>query len=543
MNGSRPNIFWRRSIFICLLVISFSQSINAQFSVEYSGLGNLEKLNLSSTYRSAQEMWDAIEDYRRNRFEEGFLSFSIDSVNSDQYPCQVYFFKGSKYVIGDNYSQADLKQWYRLIEEKENEGYPFASVSISSELEDSTLIREMDFDSGPYVQYDSLVMLKEGLRIPESILAVHLGVKQGEPYSEKKIKSVDGRLRELPFLQVVRSSSVIFADQEARVLVGVDLRNANKVDGIVGFQPDENGEVVFTGEFSLGLHNSLNHLDKIDLLWQRVADNSQKLDLGLRIPYLFETSIGVDGRITQFRQDSTFNEVSLKAGLFTALDNGGRLEGFIDSRTVNNLLNLPEAEEIGTSILRFGLSYEFKDFDDLYNPLSGRSGLVTFSYGDKDLEPSDAESEISTLSQWTLRINARQFIRVGKKSTLLVACRAFHMESDKVIFNELDRIGGLLTLRGMDEQSIRASTYAIGTGEFRVLTGERSFVSTFIDYAAYRADWVLGYENDNPFGVGIGGAFETGAGMLSLNYALGSQFGQALSFSSGKVHFGYSALF
>jgi hypothetical protein len=44
---------------------------------------------------------------------------------------------------------------------------------------------------------------------------------------------------------------------------------------------------------------------------------------------------------------------------------------------------------------------------------------------------------------------------------------------------------------------------------------------------------------DFPFGFGAGAAFETKIGIFGLSYAMGRQLDNAISFKSGKIHFGY----
>jgi hypothetical protein len=140
-------------------------------------------------------------------------------------------------------------------------------------------------------------------------------------------------------------------------------------------------------------------------------------------------------------------------------------------------------------------------------------------------------------------LDLKHFIPLGKRSTLLVRAHAFHQEADIILFKELQRIGGLFTLRGMDELSIRASSYGIMTAEYRFLTDERAYISAFTDLAYHSAEINNLTQEDTPYGVGLGTAFDTGGGVFTLSYALGSQFGAPLSFRTGKIHFGFIALF
>ena len=90
--------------------------------------------------------------------------------------------------------------------------------------------------------------------------------------------------------------------------------------------------------------------------------------------------------------------------------------------------------------------------------------------------------------------------------------------------------------------SISASTYVIICNEIRFLFAKQSYLHAFFDAAGYekRLDK---YTSDFPFGFGLGISFETKAGIFSLSYALGKQLGNPIKFSTGKINFGYIAMF
>ncbi len=105
------------------------------------------------------------------------------------------------------------------------------------------------------------------------------------------------------------------------------------------------------------------------------------------------------------------------------------------------------------------------------------------------------------------------------------------------------RIGGLRSLRGFDEESIFASTYVIPTVEYRFLFSQNSNLLLFAEGAWYENTSNGLYVSDMPVSVGAGINFETKAGILTLNYALGNQFNNGFDLRSGKIHFGLTALF
>ena len=128
----------------------------------------------------------------------------------------------------------------------------------------------------------------------------------------------------------------------------------------------------------------------------------------------------------------------------------------------------------------------------------------------------------------------------GKKfrSAIKIGAQSGFISGEGLFQNELFRIGGLKTLRGFDEESIRASAYTIGTVEYRYLFEQNSYLFFFGDAAYYERHGVDGFVHDTPYGFGTGISFETKAGIFSLSYALRKQFGNPIYLRAGKIHFG-----
>ena len=117
------------------------------------------------------------------------------------------------------------------------------------------------------------------------------------------------------------------------------------------------------------------------------------------------------------------------------------------------------------------------------------------------------------------------------------------MVNDDLYRNELFRIGGLRTMRGVDEASIFASSYAIGTVEYRFVFEENSNFFLFVDQGWWEDTAREELLTDNPLGFGTGVTFETKAGLFSLTYALAREFSQPVNLRAGKIHFGFISLF
>lgn len=147
-------------------------------------------------------------------------------------------------------------------------------------------------------------------------------------------------------------------------------------------------------------------------------------------------------------------------------------------------------------------------------------------------------------TQYQLEGSTALYIRLIGNNVLKLGVQGASVFGNSTIFkNELFRIGGLKTLRGFDEESIYTSTYVIPTLEYRFLFAQNSNILLFAEGAWYENNSNGQYLNDTPVSVGAGVNFETKAGILSLNYALGNQMGNGFDLRNGKIHFGLTALF
>jgi hemolysin activation/secretion protein len=140
-------------------------------------------------------------------------------------------------------------------------------------------------------------------------------------------------------------------------------------------------------------------------------------------------------------------------------------------------------------------------------------------------------------------VQAEYFIPVFTRQTILIGMKGAMIASDSLYDNEVFRIGGLRTIRGINEESIFATAWSLVTLEYRWLLEENSAVFVFLDQAWYEYKSIQGYLRDVPISVGAGVNFETKAGIFTFNYALGKQFENPVLIRNGKISFGFRSLF
>lgn len=437
-----------------------------------------------------------------------------------------------------------------LLRISEDRGHPFATVTLDSLRQDADgLLATVRLDQGRLVKIDSVV-IRGSARTNMRYLQAHIGIRHGDLYNEALIMAVERRLRELPFVAQTRRPHVQFTEQATKLHLFIDAKKASSINGVLGVQPDPvTGNVVLTGDLDLRLRNALKRGEAINLNWRSLQDATQDLKVGFNLPFAFNTPFGTDLALKLFRRDSTFLEVTARAGLEHLTPNGDKFSVFLNNKSSErlgrNTVATPGLADV--HFLSYGVGMERQRFDYRFNPRRGHGLHVEASLGRKRTSTAvfgqaEQPPEINTV-QYELTGTAVAHVALARRSTIRFAGQGGWMVNDDLYRNELYRMGGLKTLRGVDEASIFCSAYAIGTVEYRFVFEENSNFFAFFDQGWWEDDAQEQLVTDMPYSVGAGTTFETKAGLFSLTYALGSQFNSGLDLRGGKVHFGFISLF
>lgn len=439
----------------------------------------------------------------------------------------------------------------------ENNGYPFASIKLDSVRIDSTMVSaQLKLTKNNLMKVDS-VSIRGSAKISPVYIHRYLGIKPGDLYKESAVRNISARIRELPFLREAKPATVLFTTESSKVILFLEKKKASQVDGIAGLLPDNNTDkLLLTGDLHLKLQNSLGRGELIDITARKLQAQTQDVRTHLTYPFLFSTPFGADHFFKLYKKDTTWVEVQNNIGLQYLLIGGDYFKVFVNTKKTDllstkglqNVTALPPYADI--SIALYGVGYRTERLDYRFNPRKGTSFNATLSAGNKKirknarLNPVVYEELPLTSAQYNGEMEAAVFIPLFERAAIKAGVQGAGIYSSAQLFrNELFRIGGLHTLRGVDEESINASAYSILTLEYRYLLEQNSYLYLFTDGAWYENNSRDAYVNDMPFGFGAGISFETKAGIFSINYALGKQFDNPIQLRSGKVHFGILGYF
>ena len=561
-------------VYNCLGQQTYSLSISPMCSD--SSYLPLPISTLAHSYPSELERQRALQEFLLDLYGEGYIAASIDSVVRDSMHLHAYYTLGSKYfwallkggnveeeilssigyreklMKGKTFSIAAVKNIQeKILDYCENNGHPFAAVSLDSIWFNSTedgsqkVLAKLNLDKNTRVFIDSVLVNGE-VKIKEAYLHNYLGLRPGDSYSEKVIANIGIRIKEMPFLKETKPTRVIFFKEKAKIELNLVNKKASRFDAMAGFIPggDVSGKLVITGDARFKLLNSFGSGETIGMNWRSLSPGTQDLKALFAYPFLI-SRFGIDAGFSLYKKDTSFLEIHSNLGISYLLNHGDYLRGYISSEE-NRILNEGAGLNSYGNIrsVSYGIGYNKAKLNYLLNPSKGYNFFLDCRAGNKIAKPVGTEfpdsSETKTV-KYNVKARLDIYIPLGKRVVFKTGLNGAFIESEVLYENELFRIGGMRSLRGFDEESITASAYCIYNFEARYLLEQNTFFFLFFNGAYYENE-VKKVQNsiwhDNPFGYGAGITFETKAGVFSINYALGQQMGNPTDFKIAKVHFG-----
>lgn len=569
-------------IFSGILALNLSGQ-NYLFEIDGGNSKEIKKLNYKRKFSTKEAAQKELRNVLFTLRQKGYLLASADSIIENANSLKVLLNEGALYKtarmsIGNLnpglasklgisekmfvHKPFKYKEIARSIEKiisyYENNGYPFVMVKLDSiQITNDQFSANWNVLPGKLYKIDSIQVTGTST-VNKKFLFKYLSLKEGMRYNESAIISISQKCRQLPFVIEKQAPETRITDQGSKLRLSLDKKNASQFDGIVGLLPDANSKkTVITGDVKLKVVNGVfRNGETFDLEWRRLQTQTQDFRGRMIYPYLFGTPVGTDYAIKIYRKDTTFIDIHNTIGIqyyFKGLNNfkvfyKQRSSDLISTYGLNTITVLPEYADIRTG--SYGAAVTIEDLNYRFNPRKGISLMMSSQAGRRNIRknpkvnPLAYEKVITLSDQFQGEMEFSAYMPLQKNNVLRLGIQAAGIYCNSEIFrNELYRIGGFKTLRGFDEESIYASAYVIPTLEYRLLFTQNSNLLLFVEGAWYENNSKGTYLTDTPVSAGAGVNFETKAGILSLHYAIGNQFGNGFDPRSGKIHIGLTALF
>jgi hypothetical protein len=575
----------------------FSINLDAQdINMEWNG-DTLQdfKYNVEKTYPTKKELISGINQIQQEAFEKGYLNFSVNHFQKlDSFNWQGTILLGEQYiwdaidlkVNGPNIpsflkpklenttiSSNDISTLYKtIITYYQDIGFPFTEIKFDSlSLNKNVLSGILDVDIKQRIHFDTL-SIQGKAKLKTYYIQNYLGINEGKLYNETTFKSIERKIKELPFIKLTAKPTLRFVNNKAIVNLPLKHKSSNFINGIIGILPNstsaltspDQSKLVITGDLKLSLGNAFKYGEKIKINWKRIQTETQQLNASTEIPYLFKSLFGVNYELDLLKQDTSYITFKNKVGIVYSLGAKRNLKAFWENQGTNKLTDTPIHNSVLTSINSatnsYGLQFFMDERDYKFNPrkgyllnLFGKVGikkLTGASDNGRILIPLTSTGEIttsisapetSTLYEGKLQFEI--FLPIFKVTTVKLATNSGWLQNRYLLDNDLTRMGGFVLLRGFDESSIFASAYSINTFEYRILFEQNSHLAVFYDQGIISKKTLTENTTSYPFGFGVGVNFQTKPGIFSVSYAMGKQQNNPIDFSAAKIHFGFVNLF
>ncbi len=549
----------------------------------------------STQFKNKEEASNYFNNLLPQMQAKGYWSASIDSISFDSTCAFAAIYTGTRYqlkkvILPPEYApflegmgsknkkilreDANLTRYReQLLNYFEESGYPFARVGFDSiHIKGQEVVARMKIDKGNIYKIDSFSQ-QGSLRLQPGFLHRYLDMEKGAPYQKSKLEKIEQRLNELTFATPGRSWDLSMLGTGAVVNVYLEPKRSNILNVLLGVMPVSSqtpgNSLQVTGDVNMLLRNSFRVGETLGINWQQIQYKSPRLNLLYQQPYLFGSKAGIDFYFELFKKDTQFVNLQIQLGVpyQFSLTQSGKVFLLRQQTNVTSvdtsfvLLNGRLPDLAGVNATSFGLDYHWNTTDYRLNPHKGSEVILSILGGTKKIirsndienlkDPSNPGFDFASLYdtlklntfQARIKLNAAQYIPTGRATVLKLALAAGWYESGNYFRNELFQIGGFRLLRGFDEESIFARNYAVGTAEYRLLSGKNAYFFGFLDagYAGYR-DEVQSF-NNSYIGTGLGLALETKNSIINISWAIGKRNDLPLDLRQSKIHLGFINFF
>ena len=531
-------------IFLTLLFLPFSAVI-----LKSQECTLFQKINTSENYEKVYQGKD-INIFLDSLASIGYYALKIDSTAVE--PCTLYINKGKQfkriYIKSSEISilpqlkyDALTKQYYtdnydlllkKIKDSLSNSGQPFSKIATKTK----GYINEFAFaeieieNSSQRIVNDIKFMGYE--KVPKFVRKELL--KNELIYNDEAIQNIHDKLDKYRFLTQTDPPKVSFTKDSTIIYVYTKKLRQNFINGILGFETDEENKLNLQGNVQLSLLNTFNANEKIKIDWKSGLNKSQNLIFETFLPYLFNKNIALETNLNLIKQDSTFFKLEWRNGLLYQLNPDHYVGANFNLANSNYIKN----QNSDFSKNGFGISYLFQDLR--MHELQENKTFIKFSstlWKRKVNNEADSKTDQTEVIYWVERQQ-----RIYKNHYVN---SVFHggnlIQKGEILENDLYQVGGFNTIRGFNQNSILTPAYNTLSLAYRYIPNNKIFFELFSDLALIQNKTGEDATFFNAYGLGM--QFSTSFGWFQLNYALGSNEGNSTGLSEGKIHLGIKSYF
>ncbi|EDP97979.1 BamA/TamA family outer membrane protein [Kordia algicida OT-1] len=423
-----------------------------------------------------------------------------------------------------------------IVENFQNTGNPFAEVQLQNiKKRDDIILADLNIKITEKRRLDKII-IKGYEKFPKSYTKHYLRLTS-KIFNKEEITKQTKRIDQLPFARQIKDPELLFTKDSTTLYIYIEKVKSNFFDGFIGFNSNEDtGNLKLNGYLDLKLTNNLNAGEQFNLLWKNDGNKQTKFLADLKIPYVFNSPLGINAGLDIFKRDSLFTIINTKFKTFYQINQNNQVHVGIQQIESNNLLD----DNTNTAIDDYKsffttAGYTFSKRNSNYSIFPDK--VIVSLEGQLGTRKNNAEKNQQTKFSFTgnylWELNNRNFIYINNTSEALI--------SDAYLTNEKFRLGGIQSIRGFNENSLEATLYSTVNTEYRYILSRNSYVHSIIDFTYLQDD--LTQTDVKLYGFGFGLGIRSKSGLLKINYAVGKTNNSAIKLSESKVHISLSTSF
>ena len=512
----------------------------------------IDSIGYTSNHASAKAVFDEFQLVSTKLMKLGYINaelISNNKVNNSTFLIEINLKKRTNFIhiyIGKNSSLKTLSKAFQksdsitvkisetesylntLLNDLETTGYSLAKFKlINFQNKNNSLYAELFLDQGNLRVLNNIV-IKGYDKFPESHKKEILRLFKNKTFNQENLGKVYNAFDKFRFVNQIKYPEILFTKDTTKIYVYLEKAKANKFDGYIGFSNDKKNNLELNGYLDLLLVNIMNAGENLSLYWKSDSGNQKTFNLGIEVPYIFKSPIGIKANLNIYKQDSIFQnaKTAIDVGYFfnynSRLYLGYQSAESSDIQKTNNSI----IRDYSNSFVTTNFEYINLDKSNFLFPektkLSSKIG-----YGSR-------YSNSNNYQQFFANLDISHSLYLNDRNSLYLKSRNYYLQSDQYIINELYRFGGINSIRGFNENSLQGNFFSSLLSEYRYLVSPDLYVHSLLDYGYYSD--ATSSKKDNLFGFGFGFGLLTKNGLLNMVYANGSSGNQKIQLSNSVVH-------
>jgi len=431
-------------------------------------------------------------------------------------------YNNAYFEISTNNTETVLNRLVNIFEEK---GYSFASVKLNNlTLEGSLISASLKINlNSPRIIDD--ITIKGYNEFPKKKLKKIIGLKNKTPFNNLKLIEISKQLENISFADQTKKPAVLFTNDSTTIYIYIKKKSISKFDGLIGFSNKVDGKLELNGYLNLHLSNIFNLGEQFNLNW--ISNTTNKvLQISYNAPYIFNSNLNFKGNFKLLRKDTvytnTFSEIAI--GYNLNIKNSISTNIQFENSKITNTINESTLKDFSRTLI--GINFNHNS-----NKITHIPNFNSFNISVNALAGKRNTPNINT-NQFSTKININYLIQLSRKHFIFLNTLNELLDSSSYLQNELFRIGGFSTLRGVDEDSILASKYSVNNIEYHYIVNSSSYIYSITDLGLTQNT----NHNNTFLAIGIGYSYKKNNSIFNIGYALGKDKNSTFNLNNSKIH-------